>query len=553
MISVSTRRWSSRRTTWAPRSITAEVADVDADFSGTIYDYSLPGPAQSSLRVAVRLPPLPQRDSDVGQRGAAARPRVRVRRFDAALYREWLENACRYTDAWLGPEKPFVFINAWNEWAEGAHLEPDRAHGYAYLQATADALRQFPVNRPSIVVVSHDAYFHGAQRLALALTTTLAQSLGYEVEVLLCGDGPLTSEFAKVGRVHEFSAAAATLEARQRIASDLFNRGARLALCNTSVVGDTVELLKRAGFKVVSMIHELPGLISQYGLEASIASIARHADRVVFPARIVRDPFIDLTGMPLRRRSSDHRVCWLRTASPTNAKRRGTRSGRCSDCLRMPRSSSLSALLTGARGSISSSRSASISSSGGPTSSFVWVGHHDADAFSRRAGTCRRVGPPGAVLLPGPGRESRRVFCRRGHLPDDVAGGSVPVGGARRARRTSPRRRVRRRRRLRRAPGAGLRRAGPLSRHQGDGRRSLPPPRESLRGESSERGGQGNHLPGVLIHRLRARPRASCARPASVGDRAELQLRALPEESPAFDRDPDVPAARDHLSRRLFV
>lgn len=38
-------------------------------------------------------------------------------------------------------EKKYIFINAWNEWAEGAYLEPDEKNGYEYLEAIKQALK----------------------------------------------------------------------------------------------------------------------------------------------------------------------------------------------------------------------------------------------------------------------------------------------------------------------------------------------------------------------------------------------------------------------------
>jgi hypothetical protein len=36
----------------------------------------------------------------------------------------------------------FLFINAWNEWAEGAYLEPDVNNSYTYLQVIKDTIKE---------------------------------------------------------------------------------------------------------------------------------------------------------------------------------------------------------------------------------------------------------------------------------------------------------------------------------------------------------------------------------------------------------------------------
>jgi len=58
------------------------------------------------------------------------------------LYQKWFSHLVDYTRKNLPNDRQFIFINAWNEWAEAAYIEPDRKYGYAWLNATARALIQ---------------------------------------------------------------------------------------------------------------------------------------------------------------------------------------------------------------------------------------------------------------------------------------------------------------------------------------------------------------------------------------------------------------------------
>jgi len=190
-------------------------------------------------------------------------------------YREWLDFAVGYAEQHPVGGERIVMVNAWNEWAEGAKLEPDRRFGHAFLQATREAL-EAPHDPRGVLVVSHDAHPHGGQYLALNLAREL-RNAGVGVSVALLGPGRLTDEFRRVCAVHE----AFDDDAVSALARRCREQGTRLVIANTAVSGRVVPAFRREGIEVVTLVHELPGVIREYGLESAVKALVQESRQVV--------------------------------------------------------------------------------------------------------------------------------------------------------------------------------------------------------------------------------------------------------------------------------
>jgi lipopolysaccharide biosynthesis protein len=73
-------------------------------------------------------------------------------------YKNWLKIIIEDTFETFPEEERFIFINAWNEWAEGAHLEPDRRYGYAYLDATYAMLNELEKEKLEAIKVINNNF-----------------------------------------------------------------------------------------------------------------------------------------------------------------------------------------------------------------------------------------------------------------------------------------------------------------------------------------------------------------------------------------------------------
>lgn len=108
-------------------------------FDGLVYDY----PATADNFKVRTLPDYPLFRTAMPSWDNTARRQDTSHIFinsTPEVYEDWLADLIQETRVMHAPGQRFVFINAWNEWAEGNHLEPDQRLGHGYLEATRRAL-----------------------------------------------------------------------------------------------------------------------------------------------------------------------------------------------------------------------------------------------------------------------------------------------------------------------------------------------------------------------------------------------------------------------------
>ncbi|HEY7819968.1 MAG TPA: glycoside hydrolase family 99-like domain-containing protein, partial [Vicinamibacteria bacterium] len=141
-----------------------DVHGLSASFDGGLHDYN-----EMILTSTARARnPRIFRTATMAWDNTARRPEGEPTVFingTPGRYEKWLSRLCRETTG-RDPEERLVFINAWNEWAEGVYLEPDQDCGYAYINATRRALSRCEENVPRVAVVLHLFYWDLVDELA---------------------------------------------------------------------------------------------------------------------------------------------------------------------------------------------------------------------------------------------------------------------------------------------------------------------------------------------------------------------------------------------------
>jgi glycosyltransferase involved in cell wall biosynthesis len=143
----------------------------------------------------------------------------------------------------------------------------------------------------SILIISHEMSRTGAPVLLLHIVKELNR-LGWTVNVVTMSAGPLLEDFNRFSTVYVSRTASSFIKKLQLMKCHGVNR----AIVNTVVSGGWCTILNKMDFNIVTLVHELPGVIITWDAIDSAKAIVEKSNVIVFPSTFVRDKFKEFIG-----------------------------------------------------------------------------------------------------------------------------------------------------------------------------------------------------------------------------------------------------------------
>jgi len=222
-------------------------------------------------------------------------------------YGRWLRETIDRMVCEQPPERQLVFVNAWNEWAEGAHLEPDVSRGYRHLEETAAArgIRLPPrssVAEPAgfrLLVMSHDAHLAGAQMVTLKTVQQWRRDGLKNVRIVCVGGGVLRDAFAAAYPTTVLEDLPNEVARRQALAAcaDFDGLPPSVVYSSTVVNGPVLGWIRDLGMPIVTHAHELQKSIERWAAGEIMAATCRVTDLFMAAAPAIRDNLIERHGI----------------------------------------------------------------------------------------------------------------------------------------------------------------------------------------------------------------------------------------------------------------
>ena len=196
-------------------------------------------------------------------------------------YFNWLRFIVEQTRASRKGDERIAFVNAWNEWAEGCHLEPDTKYGYAWLNATRRALVPSGVHSAApILIIGHDAQRAGSQNVLLCLLREWKRVRPFSFWLILNESGPLRGEFEACCPTLVLSDYPHPGKRKAALDTFLITRP-RLLFSNTVVNGPLLKELHRFGVPAITHVHELQKSIERWAPGPIFAATLEHSDHFI--------------------------------------------------------------------------------------------------------------------------------------------------------------------------------------------------------------------------------------------------------------------------------